>query len=250
MGKLENRVSIITGSSRGIGRAIALKFAEEGSDIVVTYHTREDKAREVAQKIIDKGRDVIVVQMDVSQRRDVREMVKKTIERFGKIDVLVNNAGILQQKPFEYITDKDWDRVFEVNLKGTFICTQEVLFYMKKQKSGKIINIASVGGQSGGERAVHYSAAKAGIICFTKSLARIASPFNINVNVISPGLILTEMSREELSNPSSKGKINSILLRRIGSVEDVASAAVFLASSDSDYITGQVINVNGGLYLG
>ncbi|MCD6256856.1 3-oxoacyl-ACP reductase FabG [Candidatus Aerophobetes bacterium] len=250
MERLKNKVSIITGSSRGIGRAIALRFAREGSNIVITYHTREDKAKEVVEEIKNMGRRVIMTQVDVSRREDVRKMVKRSIDEFGKIDILVNNAGILQQKPFEDITDEDWDRMFEVNMKGVFLCTQEVLPWMKRQRFGKIINISSVGGQFGGPKAVHYSATKAGVICFTKSIARIASPFNINVNAISPGLILTEMSEKELNDPKSRAKIDSILLKRIGKIEDVAGAAVFLASAESEYITGQVLNVNGGLYLG
>jgi NAD(P)-dependent dehydrogenase (short-subunit alcohol dehydrogenase family) len=177
-------------------------------------------------------------------------MVNSVIEVFGRIDILVNNAGILQQKPFLNITEEDWERVLDINLKGTFICIQEVFPVMQKQGSGSIINIASSGGQLGGTLAVHYAASKAGVICLTKSLARIGSAYGIRVNCISPGLIDTEMTRDEITSAAGIEKINQIPISRPGTADEVAAAVVFLASDTASYITGQTINVNGGLYLG
>jgi len=177
-------------------------------------------------------------------------MINRALETFGRIDVLINNAGIFQQKPFLEITDEDWARMMDINLKGAFICSQEVFQVMQKQGKGIIVNMASSGGQIGGPLAIHYSASKAGVICLTKSLARIGAPYGIRINCIAPGLIDTEMTKSEICSDAGREKIRQIPIQRPGTVDEVARAAVFLASDDASYITGQTINVNGGLYMG
>jgi NAD(P)-dependent dehydrogenase (short-subunit alcohol dehydrogenase family) len=246
---VKGEVVLVTGSSRGIGRAIALAFAEAGADIVVTYIREKDHAMGVVEKVHSLGRRAIAIQMDVGSRPSVRQMIKLALDAFGRIDVLVNNAGILQQKPFLTISDEDWDRVLSINLKGTFLCAQEVFPAMQRQGGGQIINISSSGGQLGGALAVHYSASKAAVICLTKSLAREGAP-HIRVNCVAPGLIETEMTQEEIATEGGKTKIRQILLQRPGLAEEVANAAVFIASPEASYITGHILNVNGGLYLG
>ncbi len=248
--KLKDQVAVVTGASRGIGRGIALKFAAEGGDVVVNYQAHEAAAREVEAVIQAMGRRALAVRADISRRSEVQRLFQAAAATFGHIDILVNNAAILQQKPFEEITDADWDGMLAVCLKGPFICSQEVFPYFKEQRRGKIINIASMGGQFGGPKAPHYSAAKAGLICFTKSLARLMAEYRINVNCISPGFIQTDMSAREISQLGGLEAVGqNIPLGRIGEPTDIGAAAVFLASEDSAYITGQTINVNGGLYM-
>jgi len=246
---LKGAVALVTGSSRGIGRAIALALAEAGANLAVTYNQSSKSAQIVSEEIRALGGNAIVLKLDVSERESIKRAIKEIIYAFGSIDILVNNAGILQQKPFLEITDIEWHKIIEVNLKGPFICSQEILPLMQRQGHGRIINIASSGGQLGGTLAVHYSASKAGVICLTKSLARIGAP-NILVNCISPGLIDTDMTQGEINSREGMEKIRQIPLGRPGLAEEVAKATVFLASDQSSYITGQTINVNGGLYLG
>lgn len=245
--KLENKVAIITGASRGIGKAIALEMAKEGAKVVVNYVNNCDKAQEVVDEIINDGGIAMAVKADVSIRSEVRELLEVTVREFGRIHILVNNAGVLQQQPFETITDDDWDRIFEVNMKGPFICAQECIPYMLENKYGRIINLSSIGGQWGGNLAVHYSATKAGIISLTRSLARIYSKDGILTNCISPGLVLTEMSATELSTEAGKEKLKSIPVNRPAVPGEIGRIAVFLASADADYLTGQTINANGGM---
>lgn len=246
---LSNKVALVTGSSRGIGKAIAIKFAQNGADVIVTYAKSSAPATQVADQICAMGRRAVALPVDVSDRSSVQAMVTSVKQSFNRVDILVNNAGILEQKPFMTITDHDWDAMMAVNLKGPFICAQEFLPLMEKQQGGRIINIASSGGQLGGPLAVHYSASKAGVICFTKSLARICGP-TIKVNCIAPGLIETDMTTAEISSAAGKEKLKQIILQRAGLAEEVADTALFLASDQASYITGQTINVNGGLYLG
>lgn len=247
---LNDKIVLVTGSSRGIGRAVALESARSGAHIVITYNTEADRADRVAAEIRGLGREALSLQVDVSSRVNVQKMISRTIKAFSRIDVLINNAGILQQKPFLEITDNDWERMMDVNLKGAFICSQEVFPVMQKQGKGIIINMASSGGQLGGPLAVHYSASKAGVICLTKSLARIGAPYGIRVNCIAPGLIDTEMTRDEIYSDAGREKTGQIPVQRPGTADEVAHAAVFLASGDASYVTGQTINVNGGLYMG
>jgi 3-oxoacyl-[acyl-carrier protein] reductase len=248
--RLENRTVLVTGSSRSIGQGIAVEAARSGANIVITYRKQADAAGNVASRVRDIGGRVLVLQADISARNSVQNMVDLTIEAFGSIDVLVNNAGILQQKPFLEITDEDWEWMMDVNLKGTFICSQEVFPVMQRQGKGTIINMASSGGQLGGPLAVHYSASKAGVICLTKSLARIGAPHGIRVNCIAPGLIDTEMTKNEMSSEAGRKKIRQIPFQRPGTVDEVSRAAIFLASDEASYITGQTVNVNGGIYMG
>lgn len=245
---LSGSVALVTGASRGIGREIALVFARAGTDAIVAYHERADEAEDVAAEIRSVGRSALVLQVDVAQRESVQHMVRETLKAFGRIDLLVNNAGLLQQKPFLSITDEDWDRVLGVNLRGCFLCAQEVFPVMDEQGGGRIINITSSGAQLGGPLAVHYSASKGGVISLTRSLARLGAP-RIAVNCIAPGLIETEMTREEVESAAGEAKIRQTLLKRPGTAAEVAETALFLASAAS-YVTGQTINVNGGLYLG
>ncbi len=245
---LTGRVALVTGGSRGIGQAIAVALAGAGADIALSYRQREDLAGEVVALIERTGRRAIAIQADVSRRADVRRMVATARDSLGHLDILVNNAGLLQQKPFHEITDEDFDAIVAVNLRGTFACVQEAAVALRERGDGRIINLASSGGQLGGPLAVHYSASKAGVISLTRSFARVLAP-EIAVNCISPGLIETEMSTRELASPEGQAKLSQIPSRRPGTPEEIGQAAVFLASS-TPYVTGHTLNVNGGLYLG
>jgi acetoacetyl-CoA reductase/3-oxoacyl-[acyl-carrier protein] reductase len=245
---LRGQVALVTGGARGIGRAIALALAGAGADVAVGYRERADAAAVTVAELEALGVRALAVQGDVSRREDVRTVIGRACDQLGGIQILVNNAGLLQQKPFAQISDADWDQVMAVNLKGAFICSQEVLPVMRAQGGGRIVNIASSGGQLGGPLAVHYSASKAGVISLTRSLARIAAP-SIIVNCIAAGLIDTEMTESELASAEGREKLAQIPLSRPGLPEEVAAAALFLAGS-AGYVTGQTINVNGGLYLG
>jgi 3-oxoacyl-[acyl-carrier protein] reductase len=245
---LQGRVALVTGASRGIGEAIADALAQAGADVAVNYREREAAAAEVVRRIEGLGRRALAVQADVTVREQVRAMVARTVETLGAVDILVNNAGLLQQKPFADITDEDWDRVLAVNLKGVFLCSQEVLPAMLRRGSGRIVNMASSGGQLGGRLAPHYAAGKAGVISLTRSLARLATPA-VAVNCIAPGLIDTEMTQAEIASEAGAQKLRQIPLGRVGTAAEVAASVVFLAAS-APYVTGQTINVNGGLYLG
>jgi 3-oxoacyl-[acyl-carrier protein] reductase len=247
-GALQGRIALVTGASRGIGEAIAHALAQAGADVAVGYREREAAAAEVVGRIDGLGRRALAVQADVTVRAQVRAMVSRTVETLGTVDILVNNAGLLQQKPFADITDEDWDRVLAVNLKGVFLCSQEVLPAMLRQGSGRIVNMASSGGQLGGPLAPHYSAGKAGVISLTRSLARLAAP-DVAVNCIAPGLIDTEMAGAEMASEAGAQKLRQIPLGRLGAAEEVAASVVFLAAS-APYVTGHTINVNGGLYFG
>ena len=245
------KTAIITGGGRGIGRAITLALAQKKFNVVITYVTRRDRCEQTATDVGILGCEALVVQADVTQRESVRRLISTASEKFGTIDVLVNNAGILQQKPFNTISDEEWDTMLATNLKSVFLCSQEVMPVMTKQGGGSIINISSSGGQLGGMLAVHYAVSKAGVISLTRSLARVGAPDRIRVNCVTPGLIETEMSQKEIHSEVGQQKISKeIPLRRAGQVEEVATAAAFLASDEASYITGQSINVNGGLYMG
>ena len=236
---LNGRVALVTGGGRGIGRAISLALAEAGAYVVLTYYERWKEAGDTVDQILSGGGKAVTLEMDVRSRFHCSVIAKE-------MDILVNNAGISQLKPFEEITDEDWTQMMAVNLQGAFICCQEALPHMLRQGWGRIINIASVGGQWGGKHQVHYAVSKAGLICLTRSLARIYSAQGITVNAISPGLVRTDLSAGELDSKETK----DIPVGRIGTVEDIAQTVVFLASEEASYITGQTINVNGGMYFG
>lgn len=246
---LEDRVILITGGNRGIGRATALMAADHGARVALTYNTHADEGEEVCARIRDQGGTALVMQMDVADRGAIKRCLVQANEHFGRIDGVVNNAGLLQQKPFEELTDDDWDLLQRVNLQGPFRVAQEVFPIFRSNGGGTIVNVSSIGGQIGGNLAVHYSAFKAGQISLTRSLARVGAEHSIRVNCVSPGLIETDMTAGELATPAAATKIASIPAARVGSPDEVANAIIFLLSSASSYITGEIMNVNGGLLM-
>jgi len=242
--------AIVTGGSRGIGKAIAIALSKKGINVALTYRTDKEKALSVVRKIENNGDKALCIELDQKNRNNIRRVIEEMHESFGKINILVNNAAIAQEKAFETITDNDWDNMMEVNLRGPFILCQEVIPDMVEQSWGRIVNIASIGGQWGGYNQVHYAAAKAGLINLTKSLARIYSKDGITVNAIAPGLVATDMSQNELNTEAGKKKAASIPIGRIATAKEIANVVAFLASDEASYITGQTINVNGGMYFG
>lgn len=241
-------VALVTGGSRGIGRAAALALAAAGWDVALSWKDREDAAQSVVAAIRDMGRESLALPLDLGKRDSARGAVKVVDRELGRLDLLVNNAGMLVQKPWLTITDGEWDQMFAVNVRGVFQMCQES-FPALKQSSGSIVNISSIGGQTGGALAMHYSATKAALISMTRSLARVGAP-NVRVNAIAPGLIDTEMTAAERAGEGAAAKLQSILAGRVGTPEEVAAVVVFLASPAASYITGQIIGVNGGAYFG
>lgn len=245
---LKGKVALVTGSSRGIGKAIVRRFAREGAKVVVTCFTDAECAAGVCEEIIKEGGEGMVLSIDVTDRASVRKVLDAIVKRWGGLDILVNNVGFLSQKPFDTITDEEWDHTLAANLKSTFICTQEASKLLRERR-GSIINLSSVGGQTGGIKAPHYAAAKAGVISFTRSSAKLLAP-EVRVNAIAPGFIRTDMYKDIISRTPEAEIISQIPLGRAGEPDDVARAAVFLASDEARYITGHVLNVNGGVFLG
>ena len=244
--RLQGKMAIVTGSSRGLGRAIALAFAREGADVLVNYAGREDAAKEVAAAIESLGRRALPCRADVSNAAQVREMVDAAVAAFGRVDILVNNAGItLVKSPLE-TTEADWDRIMAVDLKSVFLCSQAVASGMIAQGGGRIINMSSTAGQTGSLSGPAYCAAKAGVIGLTKSLAREFAPHNILVNAIAPAMIDTEILYWRTPE-QWKDTLATIPLNRLGSPDDLAETAVFLASNAGNFITGATIDVNGGM---
>jgi 3-oxoacyl-[acyl-carrier protein] reductase len=245
MEKLLDRVAIVTGGARGIGGAIAVAFAGEGADVVIADRLGEDVAKPVLDAIARAGRRALFVGTDISDETSVSAMVDRAYEEFGEIDVLVNNAGTFSQVFLHELSVKEWDRVMGVNLRGCFLCTRMVLPRMLERGRGKVINVASQLGQIGGTEMVHYSASKAGVIGFTKALAREVSTKGIHVNAIAPGPILTDMMAEETDEWAAQ-KLSELPIGRFGEVHEVAPTAVFLASDESSYYVGQTLCPNGG----
>ena len=248
--RLKDKVAVITGASRGIGRAIALQFAQEGSPVVINYRQQRQAAEAVAAEVWTLGGQALVFGADVVDRAAVCALFAAAEQRFGGVDILVNNAGIGQPKPFPEITDEDWDRLLAVNLKGPFVCCQEIMPYFQKRGGGRIINMASAAGQYHGPHVVHYAVSKAELISLTKAVARHGAPYNVLVNAVAPGMILTDMTRAEMDTAGGQEIINMTLLKRAGELDDVTSTCVYLASPEQNYVTGQVISVSGGAYLG
>jgi len=247
MGKLDDKVAIITGASRGIGRSIALEFAKEGASVVVNFNRSEKEAKEVAKQIERIGQEALLVKADVSKPEEVKALVEQTVKHFKRVDILVNNVGWYPRNNIEDITLEEWEKAIHLNLRTTFLCSKYVAPYMKKKKSGCIVNFSSVIGHKGSYHAVHYSAAKAGILGFTKALAKELAPSNIRVNSISPGPIDTDLLGPERERQIKHAK--TTLFNRIGKPEEIAKAAVFLVSNDSSFVTGADILVDGGWVL-
>ena len=245
---LKGKCAIITGASRGIGRSIALKFAKEGANIVLNYRNSESEALELKNELDKLGSNTLIIKADISKFDEAEKLIKEAKNTFGKIDILVNNAGITKDTLIIRMKEEDFDNVIEVNLKGAFNCLRAISPIMVKQKEGKIINMSSVVGVIGNTGQVNYSASKAGLIGMTKSLAREIGSKNINVNAIAPGFIDTDMTKV-LSDDQKKNIISQVPLKRLGNVEDIANLAVFLGSDKSNYITGQVIHVDGGMAM-
>ncbi len=246
---LENKVAIITGARRGMGRTHALTLAQAGAKVVVSDLSAEDCA-EVIDEIEKKGGEALAVKCDISKKEEVDAMVDKTVEKFGKVDILVNNAGIAHFKPFLELTEDDWDKTIDVNLKGYFLCSQACAKEMAKQKSGVIINISSIAmGQVGAgfSTLAHYCASKGGISAMAEALAVELAPYNIRVNTIAPGVIDTPMVKDVKEDPDSmKGFLNRIPMNRLGKPQEISNTVLFLASDKSSYINGEIIVVDGG----
>lgn len=245
--RLHDRVAIITGGAQGIGRAIGLLLAKNGAHIVIA-DINDKQAMETAQEIALLGRKSLAVKVDVSNFLEAENLGKTVFDAFGRIDILVNNAGITQDGLFLRMKEEEWDAVIAINLKSVFNCSKAVIRFMGKQRGGKIISVASVVGQIGNIGQANYAASKAGIIGFTKTLAREFASRGIIVNAVAPGFIETDMTRI-LPEKVREGFISNIPLGRMGTPEEIAEAVLFLATDASNYITGQVINVNGGLYM-
>lgn len=244
---LAGKVALVTGSARGIGAAIALKLAQAGCNLVIS-DIDADGSEATAAKIRDMGRDAVAIKADVSKLDQAEMLVKESIEKLGKIDILVNNAGITRDNLMMRMSEAEWDSVIAVNLKGTFNCTKAVMRPMMKQRSGKIINISSVVGVMGNAGQVNYSASKAGVIGLTKSVAKELGSRNVQVNAVAPGYIETDMTKE-LADSAKEAFLTIIPLNRAGQADDVANGVLFLASSLSDYTTGQVLHVDGGMVM-
>ncbi len=248
MGRLEGKAAVVTGGGRGIGRAVCLAFAKEGADVVVNFATKEQPAQEVVEMIEKMGRKAIAVKGNVALKSDAERIIKTCVDQFGKIDILVNNAGATRPGMLYKMTEEQWAEVIDIHLKGPFLCIQAASKYMMEQKSGKIINVTSAAGISGTKGQINYSSAKGGIIALTKSAARELAGYGITVNVISPGYVSTEMTEKIRTDPKLREiYMGRILLGRFAEPEEVAPTFVFLASDDANYITGQLICVDGGL---
>ncbi|MED3562712.1 3-oxoacyl-[acyl-carrier-protein] reductase [Bacillus xiapuensis] len=245
---LAGKAALVTGASRGIGREIALELARQGANVAVNFAGNEAKANEVVDEIKALGCDAFTVKCDVSNSEEVASMVKETIDRFGKLDILVNNAGITKDNLLMRMKEEEWDDVISINLKGVFLCTKAVTRQMMKQRSGRIINIASIVGVSGNPGQANYVAAKAGVIGLTKTTAKELAARNITVNAIAPGFITTDMT-DKLTEDIQTEMLKQIPLARFGVPKDIAKVTAFLASDDSSYMTGQTLHIDGGMVM-
>ena len=246
--RLSGDVALVTGASRGIGKAIALTLAREGANVVVNYVRNRKEAEEVTKEILQMGRKAIAVQADVSRNNDVARMIAEAIGHFMKIDILVNNAGIFPRCEFLEMREEDWDEVLNVNLKSNFLCAKAVSTLMAKGNGGRIVTLSSLAGVRYAPRGVHYCTSKAGIIGFTKALAIELAPYNIRVNCCAPGLIDTDQPRAGYTEEEIAERAKNLPRGRIGASQDIAELVLFLVSPESDWITGQTYHINGGDY--
>lgn len=248
MSAMINKTVLITGASRGIGAATALRFAARGYRVAVNYNHSEQKALSLVDQIRQSGADALAIRADVSAAADVERMFDECRRQLGGVNILVNNAGIAQQKLFTELTPEEWDRMFDINVKGVYLCCRTALPEMIRRKSGKIVNISSIWGLTGASCEVHYSAAKAAVIGLTKALAKEVGPSNIQVNCVAPGVVETDMLAS--FSPEDKAALKEETpLMRLGTPEDIAAAICFLASPEADFITGQVLSPNGGFVI-
>ena len=245
---LKGKSAIITGASRGIGKAIAIKFAKEGANIVINYRNNEEEALKVKEELEQLGVKTLIVKADISDLKQAENLIKQAKKEFGQVDILINNAGITKDNLIIRMKESEFDQVIKINLKGAFNCLKAVTPIMLKQRSGKIVNMSSVVGVIGNPGQVNYCASKAGLIGMTKSLAREIGVRGINVNAIAPGFIDTDMTRV-LTEEQKKNILSQIPLNKFGNIEDIANTALFLASENSNYITGQVIHIDGGMAM-
>jgi 3-oxoacyl-[acyl-carrier protein] reductase len=245
---LTGKVALVTGSAKGIGKAVALALAREGANVAVNYRQSKAEAEEVRNLIKAMGRKAVMVKADVSKKTQVARMFETVRTKLGDIDILVNNAGIVNAGKIENIPEQEWDRVFAINLKGTFLCCQTVLPFMKQRKNGTIVNISSVSAKVGGvNSAASYAASKAGVSCFTIQLAKEALPFQIRVNAVAPGAIDTALL--DVYGPGARDSLAKGTPLGLGKPEDIAEAVVFLVSDKARYITGEILDVNGGIVM-
>jgi 3-oxoacyl-[acyl-carrier protein] reductase len=245
---LKGKNALVTGSSRGIGRAVALELAKQGANVAVNYAGNVEKAQAVTEEIEQLCVKAIKIQADVANEVDVKSMIKEVVNEFGSLDILVNNAGANKDNLLMRMKEEEFDQVINTNLKGVFLCTKAAARYMMKQRAGKIVNVASIVGVSGNPGQANYVAAKAGVIGLTKTTAKEFATRNIHVNAVAPGFISTDMT-DALSNEQQEGMLAMIPLEKFGQPEDVAKTVRFLASEDADYITGQTIHIDGGMVM-
>jgi 3-oxoacyl-[acyl-carrier protein] reductase len=245
--QLDGKVALVTGSSRGVGKAVALGFAKSGADVVINYTSNQNAADSVVAEVKSMGRSAIAVQADVAVKSNVDDLVNAAVDTFGKLDILVNNAGFTRPAMMVKMSEDQWDQVVDIHLKGAFMCSQAAGKLMKQQNSGKIINVTSVAGIVGTVGQINYSAAKGGIISMTKSIAREMARYTVCANVISLGIVATDMTEKIRTDEKLKDiYMNRILLKRFAEPDDISPAFVFLASDESNYITGQLLCVDGG----
>jgi 3-oxoacyl-[acyl-carrier protein] reductase len=248
--RLEGKKAVVTGGGRGVGRAVSLAFGGEGADLVINYVRNEEAASEVVSELRKMGRDAIAVKANVALKEDAERLIATCLERFGRIDILVNNAGISNPAMLHKMTEQQWDEVVDIHLKGAFLCTQAASRHFMEQNYGKIINVTSVAGIVGTTGQINYAAAKGGLISFTKSCARELARYHVTANVISLGIVATDMTKKLQEDPKLREiYMRRILLNRYAEPEDIGPSFVFLASDESNYVTGQLLCVDGGYGL-